>query len=77
MQSAMAEVGSTPILALLMAYQPLEASMAAAAEQGTLGATAATQVLQLPFEAAAVVNSEEISWICVDSSKPVRWWAGL
>eukprot|EP00878_Enallax_costatus_P045432 GHUV01054729.1.p1 GENE.GHUV01054729.1~~GHUV01054729.1.p1 ORF type:complete len:202 (+),score=84.88 GHUV01054729.1:274-879(+) len=68
----MAAVGSTPILALLMAYQPLEATMTAAAEKGTLGAAAATQVLHLPFDAAAVVNSEEISWICVDSNKPGR-----
>eukprot|EP00878_Enallax_costatus_P020481 GHUV01021655.1.p1 GENE.GHUV01021655.1~~GHUV01021655.1.p1 ORF type:complete len:467 (+),score=105.63 GHUV01021655.1:386-1786(+) len=72
LQSAMAAVGSTPILALLMAYQPLEATMTAAAEKGTLGAAAATQVLHLPFDAAAVVNSEEISWICVDSNKPGR-----
>lgn len=75
MQSAMAQVGSTPILALLMAYQPIEATMAAAAEKGTLGAAAATPILRLPFDAAAVINSEEIQWIAVDSNKPVRFTA--
>jgi hypothetical protein len=82
MQQAMAQVGSTPMLALLMAYQPIEVSLSEAVEaagegqqqqqQAGPGAITARPVLRLPFDAAAVVNSEEICWICLDSSKPVR-----
>lgn len=80
MQQAMAQVGSTPMLALLMAYQPIEASLSEAVEaagegqqqQQTGAGGMARPVLRLPFDAAAVVNSEEICWVCLDSSKPVR-----
>jgi hypothetical protein len=84
MQQAMSEVGSTPMLALLMAYQPqelpLEQQAAAAAAAAAAGQGEQQQqqqqhaelVLDLPFDAAAVVNSEEIQWICMDSKKPVR-----
>jgi hypothetical protein len=81
MQQAMSEVGSTPLLALLLAYQPQElpleqlAAAAAAAGQDEQRQQQqqqlAKQVLNLPFDAAAVANSQEISWICIDSSKPV------
>jgi hypothetical protein len=76
MQQAMAEVGSTPLLALLMAYQPQEVPLeqqAAAAAGGGEQQQLVQQVLELPFDAAAVANSQEISWICVDSSKPVSF----
>lgn len=79
MLQAMSEVGSTPLLALLMAYQPQEASLAAQQqqeqqqpqEQEQGGGQNAKPVLNLPFDAAAVVNSEEIQWVCMDSAKPV------
>lgn len=90
MLQAMSEVGSTPLLALLIGYQPqefpLEQQAAAAAAAAAAGAAAAAQqdaqqqqqqperarpVLSLPFDAAAVANSTDISWVCVDSSKPV------
>jgi hypothetical protein len=77
MQQAMSEVGSTPMLALLMAYQPQELTLeqqAAAAGQGEQQQQQqhAELVLDLPFDAAAVVNSQEIQWVCMDSKKPVR-----
>jgi hypothetical protein len=85
MQQAMSEVGSTPMLALLMAYQPQELSLeqqaaAAAAVAAAVGQGEEQQqqqqhaelVLDLPFDAAAVVNSQEIQWVCMDSKKPVR-----
>jgi predicted NAD/FAD-dependent oxidoreductase len=56
MQAAMAEVGSLPMLALLVAFPH---------PQGLPG------VPVLPFDGAAVVNSPHIQWIAVDSSKPV------
>jgi hypothetical protein len=77
MQQAMSEVGSTPMLALLMAYQPQELTLEqqAAAAAGGQGEQQQQQyaelVLDLPFHAAAVVNSPEIQWICMDSKKPV------
>lgn len=82
MQQAMAEVGSTPLLALLMAYQPqeipLEEQQQAEAQQQQAQtqqqgqqALGARPVLSLPFDAAAVANSDEIQWVCCDSTKPV------
>lgn len=80
MLQAMSEVGSTPLLALLMGYQPQEvpleqqAAAAAAAQQDAQQQQQperARPVLSLPFDAAAVANSTDISWVCVDSSKPV------
>lgn len=89
MQQAMSEVGSTPLLALLLAYQPIEvplqqqAAAAAASADGNnpqqqqqqeedkVAQLGAKPVLQLPFDAAAVINSEELQWVCVDSNKPV------
>jgi len=82
MQQAMAEVGSTPLLALLMAYQPqeipLEEQQQADAQQQQAQtqrhgqqALGARPVLSLPFDAAAVANSDEIQWVCCDSTKPV------
>jgi hypothetical protein len=79
MLQAMSEVGSTPLLALLMGYQPqevpLEQQAAAAAQQDAQQQQQqperARPVLSLPFDAAAVANSTDISWVSVDSSKPV------
>jgi hypothetical protein len=70
-----------------MGYQPQEvpleqqaaaAAAAAAAEEQQAGqqqqeGLRARPVLSMPFDAAAVVNSEEIQWICCDSTKPVGW----
>lgn len=83
MQQAMSQVGSTPLLALLMAYQPEEvpleqqaAAAAAAGQDAQQQQQHAKPVLELPFDAAAVVNSQEIQWLCMDSRKPVRGGRG-
>lgn len=92
MLQAMSEVGSTPLLALLMGYQPQEVPLEQQAAAVAAARAAAQQdaqqqqqperarpVLSLPFDAAAVANSTDISWVCVDSSKPVSvfWWENL
>lgn len=85
MLQAMSEVGSKPLLTLLMAYQPQEVPLLKQQQQLVEAAAAAQQpdqqqqqqvkgarpVLSLPFDAAAVANSDEIQWICCDSTKPV------
>lgn len=85
MLQAMSEVGSTPLLALLMAYQPQEVPLTQQAAAAAAGADqqpgAEVQkvrpVLSLPFDAAAVANSEEIQWVCCDSLKPVSGFSKL
>lgn len=85
MLQAMSEVGSTPLLALLMAYQPQEVPLMQQAAAAAAGANqqpgAEVQkvrpVLSLPFDAAAVANSEEIQWVCCDSLKPVSGFSKL
>jgi hypothetical protein len=78
MLQAMSEVGSTPLLALLMGFQPQEipleqqaAAAAGADQQQQQAGQKARPVLSLPFDAAAVVNSDEISWVSCDNTKPV------
>lgn len=80
MQLAMAGVGSSPLLALLLAYQPQEvplqqqetpAAVPDAGQQSAEQVLGARPVLDLPFEAAVVANSDEIQWVCLDSTKPV------
>jgi hypothetical protein len=99
MLQAMSEVGSIPLLALLMGFQPQEITLeqqaaAAAATAAAAAATAAAAaaaagadqqqqqqqagqkarpVLSLPFDAAAVANSNEISWVSCDNTKPVSF----
>jgi hypothetical protein len=92
MLQAMSEVGSIPLLALLMGFQPqeitLEQQAAAAAATAAAAAAAAgadqqqqqqqagqkaRPVLSLPFDAAAVANSNEISWVSCDNTKPVSF----
>jgi hypothetical protein len=68
-----------------MAYQPQEVPLA---QQAAAAAAAADQqagtevqkvrlVLSLPFDAAAVANSDEIQWVCCDSLKPVSGFGQL
>ena len=84
LQAAMAQVGSKPLLVLMAAWQPPELPLEEqtegdAAEQqaggGGGGLEAARRpppVVPLPFDAAAVSGSDEIQWISLDSTKPVR-----
>ncbi len=61
MLAGMEQVGSRPMLALMLGYDGSASQGAGEQEAG----------LQLPFDAAQVVNSKQICWVCDNTAKPV------